>query len=298
MADRKITLVGAGSVGSLLAAAMLNADVAFTWVVRNPQRRAELDELVLQLPQGGRALSMDDVRVVDSIDRAGVTDLAIVVVKAHQLNDVLPALNADSENTLVVANGLLQGPFCLGLLSGGAFIKHGVLVTGTENELLVGGLGVAEGSGQAFCELLQAPFLHVSQEDNIQHKMWLKIAVNCVVNPMTAMLDCDNGDLLGRLHGPVVQGMLAEIEQVITAESAGQYDAPTRMGLLTEVKSVLMATRDNSSSMREDILAGRQTEISALNLAVVEIGKQHGISCPINEQVGRMILLLSGRGPL
>ena len=70
------------------------------------------------------------------------------------------------------------------------------------------------------------------------------------------------------------------------------------MGLLTEVKSVLLATRDNSSSMREDILSGRQTEIESLNLAVVNVGRQNGISCPINEQVGRMILLLSGRGPL
>lgn len=298
MAELRITLVGAGSVGSLLAAAMLYASQGFTWVVRNAKRRAELDELVLQLPKGGRALSMDDVRVVDSLDRLGATDLALVAVKAHQLDSVLPGLNLDPDNTLVIANGLQLGPFCLGLLSGGAFLKHGVVVTGMENELAVGGLGLGKGSGEAFCELLQAPFLHVSQVGNILEKMWVKLAVNCVVNPMTAMLDCDNGDLLGRLHGPLVQGMLGELEQVMIAESVGRFNAPTKMGLLKEVKSVLQATRNNSSSMRQDILAGRPTEIGSLNLAVVEVGKQHGIECPINLEVGRMILLLSGRGPL
>lgn len=299
MAEQRITLVGAGSVGSLLAGAMLYAGQGFTWVVRNPKRRAELDELVLQLPKGGRALSMGDVRVVDSLDRVGATDLALVAVKAHQLDSVLPGLNLDSDNTLVIANGLQHGPFCLGLLSGGAFLKHGVVVTGMENELTVGGLCLGQVRGcQVFCDLLQAPFLHVSEVENVKEKMWLKLAVNCVVNPMTAMLDCDNGDLLGRLHGPLVQGMLGELEQVMIAESVGRFNAPTKMGLLKEVKSVLQATRNNSSSLREDILAGRPTEIGSLNFAVVEVGKQHGIECPINQEVGRMILLLSGRGPL
>ena len=47
--------------------------------------------------------------------------------------------------------------------------------------------------------------------------------------------------------------------------------------------------------MLQDIRAGKQTEIDALNGAVVALGQQHGVPTPANITVTRMIQFMESR---
>ena len=47
----------------------------------------------------------------------------------------------------------------------------------------------------------------------------------------------------------------------------------------------------NLSSMHQDLLKGKKTEIDYLNGAVVELGKKYGIKCPVNEG---LIMIING----
>jgi 2-dehydropantoate 2-reductase len=51
------------------------------------------------------------------------------------------------------------------------------------------------------------------------------------------------------------------------------------------VKMVNKMIKDskNISSMQQDILKGKKTEIDYLNGAVVELGRKYKIKCPVNE---------------
>ena len=46
------------------------------------------------------------------------------------------------------------------------------------------------------------------------------------------------------------------------------------------------------ASMRQDLMKGRRTEIDHMNGAVVELGENYGIACPVNAAMTTMIRFL------
>jgi 2-dehydropantoate 2-reductase len=153
---------------------------------------------------------------------------------------------------------------------------------------------------QALAQLaadLTAPQLHTVTAGDIHSTMWRKAALNCVVNPLTALLDCENGGLLWMLDSPLIAGLLAETAEVMLAEGV-QLPGDGQAHLLGELRRLVQATAANSSSMREDFLAGRETENARLNLAVAEFGLTHGLGCPLNTALGRMVSCIANRGAL
>ena len=82
----QIGLIGAGAVGSLLAATLVHNGRDIHWVVRNAQRRQDLRYLTLALPD--RQLDLDCGRLkiarqIDELPRA--LDWAILAVKAQHV---------------------------------------------------------------------------------------------------------------------------------------------------------------------------------------------------------------------
>lgn len=295
-AEQKIAVVGAGPVGTLVAAALIQNDTPFSWIVRNPERRRQLSELTVQFPDGSHAFDMGNVSLHGAIDDLPADSRVIVAVKAQDVDGLVETLPQTSPGSvMVIGNGLRTGPWGLGLLYGGGFLNSGVLVTNRENRLTVGGLD-AEPDGWLWAvDALDCEFLVCTVSSAMHELMWHKLAINCVVNPLTALLDCDNGDLLGKLHGPLAQGILAETHAVMLAVLGGSDAVLAPSELLLKIKTVLRATRYNSSSMREDLRRGRPTEIYQLNGAVAAEGARRGIPCPVNEQVVAMISLLNQR---
>ena len=45
----------------------------------------------------------------------------------------------------------------------------------------------------------------------------------------------------------------------------------------------------NISSMQQDMIKVRKTEIDYLNVAVADLGKKYGIKCPVNEALAGII---------
>jgi 2-dehydropantoate 2-reductase len=194
----------------------------------------------------------------------------------------------------VVANGLHQLDVHLGLLYGGALLKPGLLKTGTGNQLVIGPLpGVADRAG-AIARQLNCPWLLVGGKEEIVIRMWHKLALNCVVNPLTVMLDCLNGQLPLYAQYPLIQGILAEVVAVARAEM-GESWPHTVTSLFRDLEALVHRTAANSSSMREDLRNGRETEISKLNQAVVERGQLHGIECATNSYLCDMVSILANK---
>jgi len=115
-----------------------------------------------------------------------------------------------------------------------------------------------------------------------------KLAVNAVINPLTALLDARNGSVLYNYALTRAQRLiLAEVSLVIRSlpELRGLPNAATRFSssrLETLVVSVAYRTRNNISSMLADVRAGRRTEIEYINGYIVKKGEDMGIKCLIN----------------
>jgi 2-dehydropantoate 2-reductase len=129
----------------------------------------------------------------------------------------------------------------------------------------------------------------VSFHQDIVQKQWLKLAINCVINPITAVNNIENGDVNNPCFSKQINQLLTEIINVSKAESINLV----LNNLEVIVREVAKATAKNSSSMRSDVLAGRSTEIDYINGYIHSVAKKHNIATPENTRLWQQVLNLS-----
>jgi 2-dehydropantoate 2-reductase len=122
-----------------------------------------------------------------------------------------------------------------------------------------------------------------------------KLAVSCVIEPLTAINDCRNGDLLYvESVSRIMRLLLFEISRVILAlpELQGVPGLEDRFEperLRRMAVSVLNQTRDNTSTMLHDVRGRKGTEIEYLNGYIVRRGEELGITCALNYMIKHLI---------
>lgn len=143
-------------------------------------------------------------------------------------------------------------------------------------------------------ELWNEVGLHCSTltDSEMDQLLWKKLAANCVINPLTALYRCTNGELwLEPSFFELQQEILHEVAQVAQASIEIQGNSSTNATILDEVSlrqfvgQVIQDTRENKSSMLQDVLQQRRTEIDHLNHFVVQKGRSLGMDCPVNEDL-------------
>jgi 2-dehydropantoate 2-reductase len=125
---------------------------------------------------------------------------------------------------------------------------------------------------------------------DLRPHLWRKVAVNAVINPLTALLEVENGALLSLRHAP--RAILAEIVQVAAA-----YGQPMHLSsTLASVRRSMQRTARNTSSMLQDVRAGRATEIDWLNGALARLGEARGVPAPCNAALAELVRERAARG--
>jgi 2-dehydropantoate 2-reductase len=97
----------------------------------------------------------------------------------------------------------------------------------------------------------------------IEWPLYQKLTINAIINPLCALYDVRNGDLLN--HMKEVKSLFEEVWLAlldITANNIEHHISKTR--LFNTVVEVINLTQNNSCSMREDLKAGRQTEVDGI----------------------------------
>ncbi|KAF2856485.1 6-phosphogluconate dehydrogenase C-terminal domain-like protein [Plenodomus tracheiphilus IPT5] len=145
--------------------------------------------------------------------------------------------------------------------------------------------------------LLRTPVLSAaafSPPDLLQMQLD-KLAVDCIINPLTTMLDARNGSLLNNYAlTRTLRLLLSEISLVIRSLPELQYipNVAQRFDpgrLETIIVSVAHKTRDDLSSMLSDVRIGRQTDIEYVNGWIVKRGEELGIRCLMNYMMVQMV---------
>jgi 2-dehydropantoate 2-reductase len=172
---------------------------------------------------------------------------------------------------------------------------HGCLRTSSLNIIHTGigitDIGLVSGQAeileqQALTYVLNDALPKVTLHNRIEEKQWLKLAVNCAINPITALHNIDNGEV----NAPVFTEQIANVltELVLVAKDEG---ISLDVGFLIKtVQQVATATAKNCSSMRCDVLAHKQTEIDYINGYVHKLGIKHNIATPENTQLWQSVL--------
>jgi 2-dehydropantoate 2-reductase len=131
-------------------------------------------------------------------------------------------------------------------------------------------------SAELHCEL------NIAAVDDIDTRLWLKLAVNSVINPLTALHQCRNGELLQLPHiDATIQALCAEFAAI--ASAAGQ--ALSAQQASAAVYRVIRSTAANRSSMLQDIEQRRCTEIDFINGYIVAQAQASGLFCPQHQKL-------------
>ncbi|KAI7152023.1 hypothetical protein KC352_g28215 [Hortaea werneckii] len=123
-----------------------------------------------------------------------------------------------------------------------------------------------------------------------------KLAVNSILNPLTALIDSRNGDILHNFAlTRTMRLMLAETSLVIRSlpELHALPNVDVRFSasrLETLVASVAHQTRNNISSMLADVRGGRRTEVEFINGYIVRRGEEMGVKCVVNYAMMQAVL--------
>ncbi|HEY4689287.1 MAG TPA: ketopantoate reductase family protein [Anaerolineae bacterium] len=149
--------------------------------------------------------------------------------------------------------------------------------------------GSAESLAHEATALFNAAGLTSFVSDNMQALAWGKVIVNAAINPLTAILRVPNGALVESADTlELMRQASAEAASVAKAHGiALPYPDP-----FEHVKQVAQATASNHSSMLQDVLNHRPTEIDAINGKIVECGRAVNVPTPINATLTMLVRAL------
>lgn len=134
-------------------------------------------------------------------------------------------------------------------------------------------------------DLLTAAGFSVELSNHIESIIWDKLLINAVINPLTAMLRVRNGELSKRSEWRNLMRTLLEEGLSVSRK----LQIKTADHLFDQLLSVCKQTANNQSSMLQDVLAGRQTEIDYINGSIVRLAQQLNVKVPVQHAVWRMV---------
>lgn len=303
----RVCVIGAGAIGSLLAAHL--SRVAEVWVLtRRPEHAHSLAEHGL----GVSGKSIFHARLQATADPAELPDfeLGIVACKATDLELVARRLEgvAPEAAMMTIQNGLgaeevLARHGEWPLISAVTFMsgrRHSD--SHVEYELdTATWLGPWAGSETplqavtAAADLLVAGGLRAEWMADLVPAQWSKLIFNSAVNGVAALTELPHVALFAQEEGmgslgPVVRSLIDEGKAVAAARGISLYEDPWEMNRLAVARGESAASDyAHLPSMLEDVLARRPTEVEFICGAVVREAAKLGVPVPITATVYRLI---------
>lgn len=304
----RLLVYGAGAVGSALGGMLASHRHDVTLLGRDPHMSAVREQgLRVSGLWGEHAVTgLRAVTTLEAVERPKEFDWVFVCVKAYQTAAAAKALvPVIGEKTFLCAfqNGL--GNYdaliyhlppervAIGRVIFGAELEPGrVTITVWADDVLVGAPDARFRKGQLtlLADALTAAGIKTRVSGDITGAVWAKALYNCALNGLATLLEVPYGRLLEQES--VRRMMRRVIEEAYAVAEAHRItlEPATAAGYCALLMSKLVPdTAAHFPSMLRDVQRGRLTEIEAINGAVVELGRQAGVSTPTNALITRLV---------
>jgi 2-dehydropantoate 2-reductase len=300
-------IIGAGAIGGLFGSLLMPC-VPVTFFTTNADHAEAINE-------GGMALTGMDGGIRRMPARAltdpGLygrrADLVLICTKARstgQAAGIARQVLAEDGLVLTLQNGLgnlerIQEAVGARRAAAGTTAQAATLLgpgrvrhAGTGPTVLAAGPGQEDGIA-AVGDLFNRAGIPTTVTTDGDALLWSKLIVNVGINALTALLRVPNGTLAA----------VPECEAVMAQAVAEAVAVARAMGVrlpegdpLERVREVCVRTAVNRSSMLQDILAGRPSEVDVINGAVVRKGEEAGIPTPVNGLLTRLVKAMEACG--
>jgi 2-dehydropantoate 2-reductase len=280
----KITVLGCGALGQLWLTALHKHGHEVQGWLRVPQPFCSVNVVDEDGSIFNESLTANDPEFLAH------SDLLLVTLKAWQVSDAVKGLAGTlpkSTPILLIHNGMgtvdelksLEQPLLIGTTTHAARRDGNVIVHVASGTTHIGPGRQQDGDFSYLAEILQEVLPDVAWHNNIRPALWRKLAVNCVINPITALQECKNGEL--RDFPEEIRKVTHEVAAVIERE--GHHISADE--LLDYVYQIIENTAENVSSMLQDIRAMRHTECDYITGYLLRRARAHGIAVPENARL-------------
>ena len=295
----EIIVLGAGAIGSLYGAKLAAAnDVT---LVARPEHAAAINANGLRVD--GIEPQVVPIRAAASVKQIGPEALVLLTTKVADSAAALASIKAlvRSDTTIVaLQNGLDSERIARTALDNRGTVLRGITQFGAifsrpgAIQYMARGYTVLEPHqrSEAIAAVLTAAGLDCRISTNIELDVWHKLVVNCVVNPITAILGCEVGGIANPQLDPLSRLVIDECLSV--ASNRGLFFTND---FLSEIKEFFRPSH-NLASMLQDLRRGRTTEIDYMNGAVAAAGRESGVPCPVNAALTDIIKAMEARSLL
>jgi 2-dehydropantoate 2-reductase len=320
----RIGVFGAGSIGCYTGGLLASTGVDIVFVGRE-RVKTEVDQHGLTLRDlDGGARAVPPINVSFAMDPAALIgcDLILVAVKSAQTGASAQTLatlldrpttvislqnglrNATTLRTHLPKHRVLAGIVGFNVVSKG----DGQFLRATSGDLII-----EAGTDSRVADIAQrwrATGLVVQQRADIRALQWSKLVMN-LNNAVSAL---SNVPITRMLFEPayrrIVRAIIAEAVSVLARSRVatarfGKLPVrffPPLLALPTPLVRILLSAQlrvdpEARSSMWDDLMRGRKTEVDELNGEIVQLARSIGGDAPINSRVCEVIHEAEARGP-
>lgn len=135
-------------------------------------------------------------------------------------------------------------------------------------------------------EVFESADLNFVIPEDMRHALWWKFMVNVGINPVSAILRARYGVFQRSEYArKLMSESIEEVRQIAAKE--GVTLSPEDVAKWQEILASL--DEKGETSMLQDVLAGRKTEVSIFCDVVTHLGRKHGIPTPLNATMSLML---------
>ena len=315
--DMKIVVVGPGAIGCAVAASVSQENTDVFILGRERHKEYFKKNPVVYKSYAGKLSSKVNAITIEDLKNGDVKpDAIFITLKANptlafvqELQDVLP------KDTPIISlqNGFIAQdlfdktkfenvyPCVIGF---NVLLEDtGVAVQTTDGDIIIGKLtsDMSPEKGKDVPESIVNALSRIaitSISENITSDVWMKVMINCTINPICAIGNFALGEIASDISG-LTLALWTWKELIHVVDALGIKLNPFQGRLFPEMlynydlisfgiaRTVVMRmTRENKDaivSTLQDIRNSKTTEIDYLNGKIVELGRENNVKMPINE---------------
>jgi 2-dehydropantoate 2-reductase len=289
----KIVIVGPGAIGSLFGAYLSKSKEEVWLLDKNKERAAKINQGGISL-EGESGAWQIKVKATASASDIGPADLIILCVKSFStkqaVEQIKPLLNQETK-ILTLQNGIgnleiiseLTGEerVLAGVTNEGAtLIETGKIRHAGRGETIIGAIdGKTPVQLRSIREIFNKVGLDCKMSRDIKGLLWSKLIINVGINALSCLTRLPNGKLIEH-EGTrrILRDAVTEASRIAKRKRIKLiFDDP-----LAKVEAVCEGTQHNFSSMLQDVLKKKRTEVDFINGVIVRLGQELGIDVPAN----------------
>lgn len=301
----KIVIIGAGAMGCLYGAYLSRKHEVIMLDSFDKQVEAINQNGITVLEEDGTENKFTNVKACISGEYKEAADLVVVFVKSTFTEDALrdnKKLFGDKTLVMTLQNGAGNDRKIAKYVNK----KNIIIGTSKHNSVNLGGGKVRHsGSGETTIgsnlenntnldkiqAILEESGFKVEKTNDIQRVIWSKLFVNLSINTFTAITRAPIGSMIENKYAwDFAEKMICEAVDV--AEADGTHFSYREV--LNMVHHVCEDAGKGYSSMSQDVMNCRLTEIDAINGAIVEQAKLYNVKVHYNSLIVDLIHAIEG----